>query len=131
MVKFFKIKKKPYFGVTFSQRGFFLKTSAMYNCRDPPAFKCQRYRVDCSSNQKLFHHYLHARTVQSICSIHQIICKIHLIHKSHKIHKNPMIYRASHIFDYAHPIIIKVTINFPEFVLACKKSANFINSFLR
>ena len=58
-------KKKPYFWVTFVQREFFLKTLAMYYCRDPLAFKCQRYRVDWPSNQKLFHHYQHARTVQS------------------------------------------------------------------
>ena len=45
--------------------------------------------------------------------------------------KSPMIYKVSSIFDYAHPIIIKVTINFPKFVSAHKKSADFINSFLK
>ena len=39
--------------------------------------------------------------------------------------------KASPIFDYAHPIIIQVTINFPKFVSACKKSAHFIKSCLR
>ena len=45
--------------------------------------------------------------------------------------KSPMIYKASPIFEYAHPIIIKVTTNFPKFVSACKKLTHFINSFLR
>ena len=45
--------------------------------------------------------------------------------------KSPMIYKASPISDYADPIIIKITINFPKFVSACKKPAYFINSFLR
>ena len=39
--------------------------------------------------------------------------------------KSPMIYKVSPIFDYAHPIIIKVTINFPKFVAACKKISLF------
>ena len=30
-------EKKTYFGVTFAQREFFLKSRAMYNCRGPPA----------------------------------------------------------------------------------------------
>ena len=42
-----------------------------------------------------------------------------------------MIYMVSLSFDYAHPKIIKVTINFPKFVSAGKKSAHFINSLLR
>ena len=36
-------------------------------------------RLGWPSNQKLFHHYQHAKIIQSICSIHQIICEIHLI----------------------------------------------------
>ena len=79
MTKFLKIKKKPYLGVTFAQRKLFLKNLVIYSCRGPPAFICQRYGVDWPSNQKLFHYYQHAGTVQSICSIHQIICDIHLI----------------------------------------------------
>ena len=67
MAEFFKIKNKAYFGVTFAQREFFLKTPAMYNCRGPAVFKCPRYRIDWSSNEKLFHQYQHAGTVQSIC----------------------------------------------------------------
>ena len=42
-----------------------------------PVFKCQRYRVDWLSNPKLSYHYQHAKIIQSICSIHQIICEIH------------------------------------------------------
>ena len=99
--KIFKIKKKPYFGVTFAQREFFQKTLTTYNCSSPPAFKCQRYRVDWSSNQKLLHHCVHAKTIQSICTIYQIICEIHLIQEPH-------ICKTSTIFGYAHPRINKV-----------------------
>ena len=43
----FKINKKnPYFVVILAQREFFLKTLAKYNCSGPPAFKCERYRVE-------------------------------------------------------------------------------------
>ena len=45
--------------------------------------------------------------------------------------KSPMIYKASLIFYHAHPIIIKVTLTFPKFVSAWKKSAYSIDSFLR
>ena len=79
MAKFFKLKKKPCFVVTFAQQEFFLKTLAIYNCRGLPEFKYQRYRVYWSSNQKLLNYYQHARTVQTICSVYQIICEIHLI----------------------------------------------------
>ena len=48
----------PYF-VIFAQREFFLKNPAKYNN------KCQRYRVDWPSIQKLFHHYV--KIVHSIC----------------------------------------------------------------
>ena len=43
--------------------------------------------------------------------------------------KSPMTYKASPIFDYAHPIIIKVTFSFPKFVWICKTSAHFIDTF--
>ena len=33
------------------------------------------------------------------------------------------------ISDHAHPITIKETFSFPQYVLACKKSARFIHSF--
>ena len=79
MTKFFKIKEKPYCGVIFDYRKFFLKTLAKYNCSGFPAFKCQRYTVDWPSHQKLFHHYQHAKTIQSIFSIYQMICEIHPI----------------------------------------------------
>ena len=71
--KIFQNKKKNYFGVIFVQRELFLQTLAMYNWRGPLAFKCQRYSVDWSSNQKLFHHYRHVKIVHLLCSIHQII----------------------------------------------------------
>ena len=121
-VKTFQNKGKPYFGVIFSKKELFLKPLARYNCMDPPAFECQRSRIDCPSNQKLFYHYQHAKNAKSICSVHQI---------RYTWFKSPTIYKVSPIFHYAHPIIIKWTFSFPKFVSACKKSANFINSFLR
>ena len=45
--------------------------------------------------------------------------------------KSPLIYKDSLIFYDAHPIIIKVTLTFPKFVSAWKKSAYSIDSFLR
>ena len=48
---FFKIKEKPYFGVIFAQRKFFLKTLAKYNYKGPPPFRCQRYKLDWAGNQ--------------------------------------------------------------------------------
>ena len=44
---------------------------------------------------------------------------------------SPMNQNAIPIFEHIHPEIIEVTFNFPKFVLACKKSVHFINSFLR
>ena len=35
------------------------------------------------------------------------------------------------IFDHNHPITIKVTFSFHKFVSTCKKSAQFIHSFMR
>ena len=124
MTKIFKTKKKPYFGVIFAQREFFLKTMATYNCRGPLVFKYQRYRVDWSSNQKSLQRYQQAKIVQSICSIHHIICR-------YTWFKSPVVYKATLNFDYAHPIIISVTFSFPKFVSACLKSTNFINLVLR
>ena len=77
--KFSKYRKKPYFGHTFVQTELFLETLAMYNCRDTPAFKCQRFRVDWLSNQTLFHHYQHAKMIHSVSSICQIFCEKNLI----------------------------------------------------
>ena len=47
--------------------------------------KIQGDRVDYQSNQTLLHHYMHVKTIQSICSIHQIILEIHLILESHDL----------------------------------------------
>ena len=68
MAKFFKIKKSPFFGDTFAQREFLTKNSGYVKVQGPPRptpFKCQRYRADWSSNQKLLHQYQHARFSQS------------------------------------------------------------------
>ena len=35
-----------------------------------------------------------------------------------------------HIFYHNHPKIIKLVLNFPEFISVCKKSAQFIHSFI-
>ena len=50
-----------------------------------PSIICQRYGVYWQSNQKLIHHYQYVNTIQSICSIHQIICEIQLILESHDL----------------------------------------------
>ena len=136
MAKFFKLKKEPYIVVTFAQWECFLKTLAMYNCRGLPAFKCQRYRVYWSSNQKLLHYYQHARTVQKICSVYQIICEI-LNSAAHFIHsllrksrfQGPKTKKAMLIFDHGHSNIFRQTFNFHESVSACKKSGFFIILF--
>ena len=57
----------------FCPKGLFPKHPAKYNCSGPPAFKCQKYRIDWPLNPKLFHHYHHKKTIQSIYSIHWII----------------------------------------------------------
>ena len=57
----------------FCPKGLFPKHPAKCNCSGPPAFKCQKYRIDWPSNPKLFHHYHHTKTIQSIYSIHWII----------------------------------------------------------
>ena len=63
--------------------GHFMKQQniilSKYNCSWPLAFKCQRCNVYWWSNQKLLHHYQHAKIIQTICSIHQIICELYLI----------------------------------------------------
>ena len=41
----------------------------------------------------------------------------------------PMTLKTATIFEHAHPITIKVTFSFLEYVLAWKKSATFIHSF--
>ena len=97
--KIFQInKKKPCKNdhkVNFAQREFFLKTLAKYNCNGPSAFRCQRCRVEyysvTISMQKSFN-----QSVQFIKSFKRYIW-----------FKSPMIYKASPIFDHAHPIIIK------------------------
>ena len=51
------------------------------NCSGHPANV--KDTEDWSSNQKLFNHYEHAKIIQSICSIHQILSDIHLVFESH------------------------------------------------
>ena len=63
----------------FAQRELFIKNLVEYNWSGPATFKCQRQRVDYMSTETLFHCYQRAKIIQSICSIHQIICEIHLI----------------------------------------------------
>ena len=91
-----------------------------------PEFKCQRFRVDWSSNQKLFHHHQHPKNH----SINQLNSSNHFWDIPDL--RFPWSMRLHPFLDHAHPIIIRVTFGFPKFVSACKKSAHFIiNSFLR
>ena len=55
MTKFFKIKKKInlFFG-HFCPKEIFPKNYGYVQLQESPAFKYQRYRVDWSSNKKLF-----------------------------------------------------------------------------
>ena len=70
----FPAKKKHYLVVICVQKKFFLKTLAQHNCSGVP-FRCQRYRVQYN----IIHHYQHPKIIQSIRSIYQIICEIHLV----------------------------------------------------
>ena len=119
MTKFSKLTIKPCFVVIFAQREFFLKTLAKSTCSGPPAFRCQRYRVE-----------YYSITISMQKSFNQSVRFIKLFVRCTQF-KSSMIYKAFPIFDHAHPIIIKVTFSFPKFVSACKKSAKFINSYLR
>ena len=126
--KFFKIMEKPCFWLTFdhllvvfAQREFLLKRCCYSG---PSGFKCKTKRVDWQPNQRLYFPSLPA------CTNHSI----NLFNSSNHMweywlytwFKSPMIYKALPIFDHTHPIINKVTFNFPKFV-----SAHFIDSFLR
>ena len=114
MTKLKNNKNTLFCGHFFYKGDSFIKILAKYNCSGPPSILMSKIQ-----RRILFHHCQHANIIHSICSIHQIICK------------SPMIYKATLIFNHAHPIIIKVTFSFPKFVSACKKSAEFINPFLK
>ena len=73
-----KKKQKPYFWVIFFPQEFFIKYLTKCNCCGPPAFKCQKYRVDWRSNLKSFNHYQYTKIIPLIYSIDQIICEVHL-----------------------------------------------------
>ena len=120
MAKIFK-RRKLYFEVIFAQREFFLKTLAMYNYRGPTEFKIQSRLIIKPkiipfpfNMQKLFNQF--AQFIKSFVSYTRF--------------ESPIIYKASPIFDYADPIIIKVTFSFPTFVSACEKSAHLISQFI-
>ena len=122
--KIFQKKEKPYFRVIFPQRKFFLKTLAKYNCSGPPPLRCQRYKVDWAGHQ--------TKTYSITISMQKSFTQYAQFIKSFVRYtwlKSPMIYETSLIFYHAHPIIIKVTLTFPRFASAWKKSAHFINSF--
>ena len=72
------------------------------------------------SNQKLLHHFQHAKN--------QLNSSIYSWDKTDfRVPGQTYFYR--HIWP--DPITIKVTFSFPDYIWACKKSAYFINSFLR
>ena len=86
--------------------------------------KDQRYKIDCPSNQKLL---ITNRILKSFNLSVQFIksfvrCTCFMSH---------MIYKASPIFDHAHPIIIKGTLVFLEFASKHQKSVYSIDFFLR
>ena len=70
MTKFLKLPKETYFVAILAQSEFFLKTAVI-----PQHLNVK----DTESSRILFHHYHHAKIIQSICSIHQIICEIYLV----------------------------------------------------
>ena len=85
------------FVVILAQREFFVKTLAKYNCSGPPAFKCQiqsraKYYSITISMQKSLN--------QSAQFIKSFVRYTWLM--------SSMIYKASPIFDHAHPKIIKL-----------------------
>ena len=51
------------------------------------------------------------------------------IHSFLRYSRVPMTLKATPIFDHVHPITIKVTFSFPEYVLVCNMSARLIHSF--
>ena len=106
-----KNPQKPSFVVIFTQRVFFLNSSTAVVPQHLDAKDTEYRRI-------WFHHYQFPKIIQSIWSIHQIICEIYTWFRS------PMIYKALPIFDHAHPMIIKVTFTFPKFVSACKNQPN-------
>ena len=107
--KLFQNKWKPYFGVIFSQRKFFLKTLAKYNCSGPPPFRCQRYKVDWIDHQTK--NYSITISMQKSFNQYPQFIKSFV---GFTWFKSPMIYKASLIFYLAHPIIIKAAISFPN-----------------
>ena len=65
------------------------------------------------------------KIIQSICSIQQIICEIHLILESQNLKG------LTHIWaEHTHLVIIKLTLGFPKFVSACKKLDPFYQFIL-
>ena len=76
MTQFFFLKKKPHFGIFFAQREIFqifqLSTTALVS---------QHY-LNVKYTEKTGHqtkNYQHAKVIQQVCTIHEIICEIHLI----------------------------------------------------
>ena len=131
MTKFYKIKKKSYFCVIFDQILYFLpkgnfglENPAKYNCSDPPVFKCQRYRVNWRQTKN------YSITISTKKPFNQSTQFPKPFARCTRL-KSPMIYKALPTFSHAHPRNIKLDLSFAKFVSTCKKSAHFINSFLR
>ena len=118
MTKFFKMKGKPYFGVIFVQRKFFLKTLAKYNCSGPPPFRCQRYKVDWAGYQT--QNYSITISMQKSFSQYAQLIKSFV---RYTWFESTISIRPHSFFN--HPIIIKVTLSFPKFVSAWKKISSF------
>ena len=72
--KNFKINKKnPFLVVILAQREFFYQKHWLSITAVVP---CHLKVKDTEQSEILFHHYQHVKIIQSICSIHLIICDI-------------------------------------------------------
>ena len=71
---------------------------------------------DHSKIIKMFSFPVLVSACKKVSSIHQLLFEIQQNLES-------MTYKATPVFDNAHPIIIKVTFSFPEFVSACQNTA--------
>ena len=116
--KIFENEEKNKFWGHYCPKRIFPGNSSNVQLQGLPALKCQKHRVDWSSNQKLLHHDHHTKTVQSTFSIDHIICEIQIICEI-----------ICDLYSLTHFSLCTVTINLPKFVSACKKSAHFINSY--
>ena len=92
------------------------KNLAKHNWSGPPAFKCQRYRVNSLSNQTFF------ITISIQKSFNQSAQFIKSFARCTWF-KSPVICKAMPVFEHAHPIIIEASFSFPKFEKNAKNSS--------